>query len=308
MEPAIEEFGGKAKGLLWLKGQGFNVPNFNVLTTAESKNALHVDQALLATLVSDLEYSSDSEARLILGATIRHHLEQADIELAAVKNLSSGLDLSKPLAVRSSAVNEDSSQTSSAGQFETVIGRFSMDGLGQAIKKVIASYYADRAIVYRAANSISQNGPSMAVVVQQLIEPDSAGIAFTCDPVTADNSVIIIEGSFGLGLPVVSGDVAPDRFVVKKANLRILKKHRGSKYVVAALANGELLITKLNQGETSYCLSDDEIVKIASICVSIESSVGYPQDIEWAINKGTVYLLQTRPITSVKFGGTHEFE
>lgn len=179
------------------------------------------------------------------------------------------------VAVRSSASAEDSEAASFAGQQETYLNVFGAGDVSRRVVDCWASFFSERALFYRARKG-SLEDLAMAVVVQRMVEPDKAGVVFTVDPVARRRDRMIVEAVFGLGEQVVSGHVTPDHYVVDREGA-VQREH---------LVNGGVL-------------EPDELRVLAELGRTLEAHFGKPQDIEWAIQGGEVYLLQSRPVTTL---------
>jgi phosphohistidine swiveling domain-containing protein len=225
--------------------------------------------------------------RLMNGVSLTSPL-QSQIE-AANSKLGNGT-----IAVRSSALGEDGAETSFAGQMTTILGVRGMPSLVEAIRTCWASLRTERAVAYRKQHGLNDN-PAMAVVVQQLVPADVAGVAFTYDPNDADGECMAIEASWGLGEAVVSGRVTPDRYSVRFADGAVLERHPGNKDVRID-ASGESPVPAEQQSQ--LCLSDSQLAELAKLCRKVEAFYDSPRDIEWAITEGKLFLLQARPITT----------
>jgi pyruvate,water dikinase len=199
------------------------------------------------------------------------------------------------VAVRSSATDEDGTETSFAGQQETVLGVETEDGVLDAIERCWGSLHTERAVAYRQQQGVSEVGVAMAVVVQKLVPADSAGVLFTQDPTDPTAGRMVVEAAFGLGEVVVSGRVTPDRYVIEKSTSRIVERHLGKKSVRVVGGREERVPTELQQ---ALCLSDTAVVQLAELGGKVEAFVGHPRDIEWAIANDELFLLQARPITT----------
>ncbi len=205
------------------------------------------------------------------------------------------------VAVRSSATAEDLPSASFAGQQETYLNVRGENSLLFHIKKCWASLFTERAIYYRHQMNFDHFKVGLAVVVQRMIQADKSGIAFSIDPVTNDKNKIIIEAIFGLGEYIVGGKVTPDHYEVDKRSLLILKKevkHQSVKLIKSGKKNKEIKLTK--KEASLQKISDEEIIKITFLVRDIERHYYFPQDIEWAIEKDKVYIVQSRPITTIK--------
>jgi pyruvate,water dikinase len=208
---------------------------------------------------------------------------------------------SPPLvAVRSSATAEDLLDASFAGQQETYLNIKGEALLLKKVKECWASLFTERAMYYRHQLRYDHFKVGLATVVQRMVESDKSGIAFSIDPVTNDKNKIVIEAIFGLGEYIVQGKVTPDHYEVDKRSFVILKKeikYQNIKYVKANIENKEI---KLNHEEgTMQKLTDKEIEGVAVLVKDIEDHYFFPQDTEWAIENGKVYIVQTRPITTI---------
>ena len=204
------------------------------------------------------------------------------------------------VAVRSSATAEDLPEASFAGQQETYLNIAGETHLLKTIKRCWASLFTERAIFYRQTKKFDHFKVGLAVVVQRMIQSDKSGIAFSIDPVNNDKNKIIIEAIFGLGEYVVSGKVTPDHYEVDKKTLVITKKEikrQTIKLVKAGIHNKEITLSKA-EGYLQK-LSDEEIIKVALLVRDIEKHYYFPQDIEWAIERGKVFIVQSRPVTTI---------
>jgi pyruvate,water dikinase len=199
-----------------------------------------------------------------------------------------------PVAVRSSATAEDAADTSFAGQQETILGVRGADALIAAVERCWRSLYTDRAVAYRAKQNVDAAGLAMAVVVQQLVPAESAGVLFTRDPLDADGKRMLAEASWGLGEVVVSGRVQPDRFALDRETGAVLGRALGSKAVRVVAGVEEHVPPDLQR---QFCVSDPALAQLAELGRRVEAFYGDPRDIEWAYAGGTFHLLQARPIT-----------
>lgn len=209
---------------------------------------------------------------------------------------------SPPLvAVRSSATAEDLPNASFAGQQETYLNVRGESHLMVKIKECWASLFTERAIYYRHEQKFDHFKVGLAAVVQRMVQSDRSGIAFSIDPVTNDKNRIVIEAIFGLGEYIVQGKVTPDHYEVDKRSFVITKKdihYQNYMYVKSGRANKEVRLSKHEGFQPK--LSDEEVLKVAILVKDIEDHYYFPQDIEWAIEKGQVFIVQSRPITTVK--------
>lgn len=205
------------------------------------------------------------------------------------------------VAVRSSATAEDLPNASFAGQQETYLNIKGESHLLRKVKECWASLFNARAIYYRHEQGFDHFKVGLAAVVQRMVQSEKSGIAFSIDPVTNDKSKIVIEAIFGLGEYIVQGKVTPDHYEVDKRSFVILKKeakYQNLKYIKSNVENKEVKLSKAEG--TLPKLSDQEIAKVAILVKDIENHYYFPQDIEWAIEGDRVFIVQSRPITTIK--------
>lgn len=208
--------------------------------------------------------------------------------------------LGGPLAVRSSAVDEDGVAASFAGQHLTLLNVPSADALNSALSDVWWSANSDSAITYRQRVGLFTR-PSVGVVVQVLLDPESAGVMFTRNPVTGMDERVI-EASWGLGEAVVAGLVIPDHYRVDRSGLVLERKPGLKKVAIRSAPNGGTIEERLpSELVERLCLSDDQLQELNLLASRCEEVYGPGRDIEWAVAGETLYLLQCRAIT--KGGG-----
>jgi pyruvate,water dikinase len=280
--------GGKAANLGELIAAGVDVPPGFCLTVSAYRAALADALDRIAELAARLDPQMSEEALEDTSRAIRLAVEQAQLPDALRAELAEAygqLRRDAPaVAVRSSAVAEDSAVASFAGQYTTELGVTTLGELLEAVTRCWTSLWSVRAIQYRWRRGVPSSEACMAVVVQAMVEPDASGVLFTVDPVTGGGDSIVIEASRGRGEAVVSGLVVPDRFVVSKRRLRI---ERSDLAAAGAAAGG-----------APPSLSAERAVALARIGRQIEAHFGGPQDVEWAVSADRCAILQTRPITS----------
>ena len=205
-------------------------------------------------------------------------------------------DLPVPLAVRSSAVDEDGADASFAGQHLTLLNVASTDAVKDAVREVWWSANSDSAITYRQRVGLFRR-PSVGVVVQSLLDPDCAGVMFTRNPITGDNE-LMIEASWGLGEAVVAGMVIPDNFRVARSG-EVLARTPGLKRIrIRALPEGgtreEDVPAELAE---KLCVDDAQLAELSALADRCEQVYGQGRDIEFAFAGGSLYLLQCRAVT-----------
>lgn len=205
------------------------------------------------------------------------------------------------VAVRSSATAEDTAQFSFAGMFQSFLNVRGPDALVRAVRDCWASLFGARVLFYRISQGL-MGEQLIAVIVQTMVNADKSGVLFTVDPATNDPKVMVIEAAWGLGEVVVSGEVTPDRYEVDKESLTLQKKVIGRKAfkLVRDPRYGETVRINLAEAEsTAPVLSEAEVRELAELGKRDEAHYQAPQDAEWAIQKGKIFLVQTRPITTL---------
>lgn len=203
------------------------------------------------------------------------------------------------VAVRSSATSEDSEEDSFAGQQDTYLN-VQRSNLVDKVKQCWASMFTERACVYREKRDISHDEAEMAVIVQEMVDADVSGVMFTNHPITGEDK-LVVESAWGLGEGVVSGEITPDRFVVDNENGDIIEKELPTKKQMFQWDGSDTSIKDVPSNKReSRTLDDSNLSHLTDIANQIRENHGDPQDIEWAISDGNVYVLQSRPITSIE--------
>src|SRR5499427_3038843 len=244
----------------------------------------------------------DRQAIRTLSAKIRRALEGIAIPddlAAAITRSVARLDEQAAYAVRSSATAEDLPTASFAGQQDTYLNVVGLATILQHVSRCWASLFTDRAVTYRLRNGFDQRRVHMAVVVQQMLFPQAAGILFTADPVTSNRKVVSIEASFGLGEALVAGLVNADVYKVRDGDV-VAKTVATKKLAIHALPAGgtrELAIEPASQQRPA--LTDAQILRLAQLGRRIEAHFGRPQDIEWCLVGDGFQIVQSRPITTL---------
>lgn len=223
-------------------------------------------------------------------------------EKAIEKLLKAVSGLAAPFAVRSSAVDEDGASASFAGQHLTVLNVHSAEDVPDAVRQVWWSANSDAAITYRQKVGLFTR-PSVGVVVQTLLSPDAAGVMFTEHPVTGADERLI-EASWGLGEAVVAGLVVPDHFRLDRSGQVLERKPGRKRIAVRSLPNGGTFEEPIDAARsTQICLDDKNLAALGDLALRCEKVYGPRRDIEWAIQDGTLYLLQCRAVTTGKSAG-----
>ncbi len=205
------------------------------------------------------------------------------------------------VAVRSSAVDEDGAFASFAGQHETYLNIHGADAIIQAVTLCWESARNERALDYRRRQGLSLEHLNLAIFVQQLVLADVAAVAFSANPITGNRAEIMINSSWGLGESIVGGTVTPDTFIVRKSDLEVIQHVIADKQrmTVSALhGTHEVDVPLFLRKEAS--LTDEQVVEMAKLAMTLETTMERPVDIEGAFAAGILYLLQCRPITTLK--------
>jgi pyruvate,water dikinase len=285
--------GGKGSSLARMAALGLPVPPGFVVPANALADALPDHGAELNALAEAQDAAAAQE--LIRSVELDPVLRQAVLDAYAALGGGQG---DAPVAVRSSACAEDSEAASFAGQQETFLHVRGGDAVRTRIRDCWASFFSERALFYRSQKgSLADLG--MAVVVQRMVHADVAGVLFTCDPVHNRRDRMVVEAVIGLGEAAVSGAVTPDHYVLKRdGRVRKAQVHQ-QPYAIVAAETGGVTERPLTADEGSARKAGDELLaELARIGADLEERVGMPQDIEWAVQDGELYVLQARPVTT----------
>ena len=277
----VAQAGGKGASLARMTELGLPVPEGFV-----------VPADVLATVV-------DAEA--LRAALPDHEKAQAIVAAAevpdAIVEAYAALGDDPPVAVRSSACAEDSDTASYAGQQETYLYVRGADQVVDRVRDCWASFFSERAIFYRRQKG-SLDDLGMAVVVQRMVRSDVAGVLFTCDPVRGRRDRMVVEAVLGLGEAAVSGQVTPDHYILKRDGT--VRKAQVSQQPIAIVPveAGGTEERELGDEGGEQKLGEDQLRQLAKLGDDLEQRLGGPQDIEWALEGGSLYVLQARPVTT----------
>lgn len=244
----------------------------------------------------------DREAIRTLSAEIRRTLEAIAIPddlAAAITRALARLGEQAAYAVRSSATAEDLPTASFAGQQDTYLNVVGPAAVLQHVSRCWASLFTERAVTYRLRNGIDHRQVHMAVVVQQMVFPQAAGILFTADPVTGNRKVATVEASFGLGEALVSGRVNTDVYQVRDGEVVARAVATKQRAIHAVPAGGTQEVPVEPERQRQPALTDAQVVRIAQLGRRIEAHFGRPQDIEWCLAGEEFQIVQSRPITTL---------
>jgi pyruvate,water dikinase len=298
--PTVDQVDGKALALMAMTESGMPVPPGFVLAAKffepwtvllqassawEAVQKAEADELgrtiqVLQSLCRDLEFSPQQQQEL-------------DEALASF-HASYGETL---FAVRSSSPEEDLEEASFAGGYETTLG-VTAETMNAAILHSFASSLSERVLVYKKVHGFSIDQPCIAIIVQQQVDADSAGVAFSLNPLNNCYDEVVINANYGLGESVVAGEVEPDVFVVDKIERKIIDTQIGGKEIVIALKSDGGTTRASRRRDGQPCITPAQALELTALLKKVEDWYQKPVDIEWAISGGKIFLLQARPITT----------
>jgi len=323
----LPQVGGKAASLGEMFNMKLPIPNgFCVTADAYSYFLEETNiKSKIAKLLKDIDVENTTELEetavkiqeLIIKQDIPHRIKNAVTEAYELMNVDPGLIKtgnsalgyikagrdSPYVAVRSSATAEDLPNASFAGQQATFLNVKGNKNILESVKKCWASLFMARAIYYRTKNNFDHMKVYLCAIVHKMINGDVSGVMFTANPATNNKNEIMIEGSYGVGEAVVSGSVNPDNFIVDKETLEIksIKIHRKDFMLTRdEISGGNKKIILDDEKANSQCLEEFRVKELAKYGKVIEQHYKKPMDIEWGIERNKLYILQARPITTLK--------
>jgi pyruvate,water dikinase len=296
------EFGGKSANLGELLAAGIPVPAGFALSSRAYRDFV-VATGLDGTIARALTRSDDDASKAIgeamrfapLPESVRKEVERRYQKLGR-----------PPVAVRSSALGEDSSEATYAGQQDSFLWVRGLEHLCDAVRDCWASLYTPRAIAYRRKLGAGVEEEAMGVTVQQMVDAEVSGVLFTCNPVSGDPSMVAVNASWGLGIAVVGGETTPDDYLVSKITGEVVRRTVSTKeveYVPDAGGGGTLRREVPADRRDEPCLDDASLGALVELGRRTERHFGSHQDVEWAIARGqqlpeALVVLQARPVTA----------
>lgn len=293
--------GGKGTNLSKMTQAHFPVP-FGFVVTSYAYNQF-IDQALfLPKMLDELDFNHPDILEK-QATKIREKLKEVSLPVSVIEDIKKSLKKFSNdtyFSVRSSSTMEDLSGAAFAGQHDTFLNCFGANEIVEKVKDCFISLWHDRAILYRHQQGFTQNEVTMAVVVQEMVHAQKAGVGFSINPINSNVKQIMINANYGLGESVVSGEAEVDQFIVSKKDMIIQS---------SAIAHKKICIMPTPTGTIEKeidpkladksCLTPLEVKQIAQLNKDVEKHYGFPQDIEWAMTDGKLFLLQARPITTI---------
>lgn len=313
-EAVLAVGGGKGANLSILARSGFQVPPGFLINTAayrafveanslenairELTRSAREDPGALATALAAV---NDLFSQASIPNEVAEEIAACYVQLANRVGTPGARECTLPLtAIRSSATVEDSADASFAGQFDTYLNLHGQEAVLHGVKRCWQSLWTLSANAYCARRGIPQEGVGLAVVVQQMVPAESAGILHTINPLDGNVSEMVINAAWGLGNAVVSGRVSPDTVVADKATGREKRCEIGDKAVMTALTGGGTTEVAVDPSRRRQAvLAPAQVAELVRVGRAIEALFGSPQDIEWATAGPRVYILQSRPVTGV---------
>jgi pyruvate,water dikinase len=276
--PANVAIGGKARNLFRMQELGMPVPQWIV-----------IPGEVLLTLLPELNENESSFA-------INRYIDSIEIPQAIITAITEELDADH-FAVRSSAIDEDGTGFSFAGQFESYL-YVTEETLAENIKKVWRSAFSERVHVYRKNNGLPMSS-SIAVIVQKMVNADVAGVAFGIDPINGDRSAKVISSVYGLGEGLVSGELNADTFIIKNGSITSQLAEKTQKVIIDNKVGGTRTAKVEPSLKNISSLTPAQVMQLCAVLDTLQKNTGKPQDIEFAFEDGKLYLLQTRPVTNL---------
>jgi phosphoenolpyruvate synthase/pyruvate phosphate dikinase len=310
------EFGGKSANLGELLAAGFPVPSgfavgANAFRTFVAATGL---QGMISAATSRAS-AGDAESVAAASKTIDEAMRFAPLpEAVRVELLERHEELAlaageePPVAVRSSALGEDSHAATHAGQQESFLWVRGVEQICDAVRDCWVSLYTARALSYRATLCAEEKEQAMGVTVQSMVDAEVSGVMFTCNPVSGDPSMVALNASWGLGIAVVGGETTPDDYLVSKITGEVVRHTVSTKdveYVPDASGRGAVRVEVPAERRDEPCLGEAELAELVDLGRRVERHFGGHQDVEWAIARGqplpeSLLVLQARPVTALK--------
>jgi pyruvate,water dikinase len=297
----LEWSGGKGSNLAILTQRGFPVPPGFILTAEAYRDFIAGGRELLRN-VNQLPFHDAGLLRAESGK-LREALGRLSLPAAVVEEVWDQLRRfpeQQAFSVRSSSTMEDLASAAFAGQHETYLNCSGAEQILEKIKACFLSLWFDRAMAYRHQQGFDHALAAMAVVVQQMVPCEVAGVGFSINPVSGDLNEMVVDANFGLGESVVSGEGEVDHFAIDRSTRAVRSANiaRKSRKIIGVSGGTEEVRLSVEEGARS-CLDDKQLAQLTDLLLRIEAGYRFPQDIEWGFAGGQLFLLQSRPITTI---------
>jgi pyruvate,water dikinase len=303
-------FGGKSANLGELLAADIPVPPGFAISTAAFDAFL--DHASLQDVIANAldgvpagDLDGTRRASQVIGDAMRRASVPETVREEVAEHYAELGDDAPPVAVRSSAVGEDSHEATFAGQQETYLWVRGAEQVCEAVRDCWVSLYSAPAISYRARLGDATHPPAMGVTVQRMVDAEVSGVLFTCNPVSGDPSMVTINASWGLGLAVVGGEVTPDEYLVSKVTGEVVRERLHAKdvqYVPDMAGGGAVRVEVGDERREVRCLNQAALERLVAEAKRIERHFGCHQDVEWAFARDDpdgLFVVQTRPVTGM---------
>jgi pyruvate,water dikinase len=310
-----DAFGGKSANLGELLAAGIPVPPGFALS-ADAYRAFVEETGLDGAIAAALSHARPDDVDTLAGASkaideamrfaplpevVRAEVADAYAELARVTGATE-----PAVAVRSSALGEDSAEASFAGQQESFLWIRGAEHVCDAVRTCWVSLFTPQAISYRITLGAEGSEAAMGVTVQAMVDAEVSGVLFTCNPVTGDRSMVAVNASWGLGIGVVGGEVTPDDYLVSKVTREVVRRTVNSKhveYVPDPAGRGTVRRDVAAERRDEPCLGGEALAALVDVARRIETHYGTHQDVEWAIARArplaeALLVVQARPVTT----------
>lgn len=301
-QATLDRVGGKGANLARLARKGYPVPDGFLVTTDAYRKYVRANGLAerIAEMVAEIP-PDDPLALQTASRQIRGWFSGGVIPPETARALREAYASlgQAPVAVRSSATAEDLPEMSFAGQQDTFLNVVGEEARLQAVVDCWSSLWTARAIGYRARQGIPPGGLALAVVVQVMVQAESAGVLFTANPLSGVRTQTVIDATLGLGEALVSGRVEPDHYVVDTAKGMIHSKTLGAKAIAARGVDAGGVVAVQEAAADRQALPDEQILELVQLGQRVAEEYDFPQDIEWAWADGQIKLLQSRPVTAL---------
>ncbi|RZF21306.1 phosphoenolpyruvate synthase [Halobacteriovorax vibrionivorans] len=299
------DIGGKAFNLAKLEKCKVQTPDWFCLSTHYFQTLIDKNDKL-KSLIDDYTRLENLDSLKQLIAAIYSEIDKCEIDI--IEDVMAHVNGELHYAIRSSAADEDGSHFSFAGQLESFLYVQGKDRIAQAIRNCFKSNFSLTALTYRFKNNIHHTTPKMAVIIQEMIDPQKSGVLFTANPINGHRDEMLISANFGQGEGVVSGECNTDEFTIDDRDVIKSEIREKDFKIIADFENKTTKKIDVEKDEVkSPVLSHDEIRAIRELAFSILKIKKKPQDIEFCIQDGEIYIVQTRDITSLPMDKRHEF-